>query len=84
MSHRQAPVTRRTGKRREVVMRRACSARLRRAMFHWACGTMQRTPSSRAIYAAARARGQSHGRALRELADRLLFANRDAADPEAV
>jgi transposase len=67
-----APVTRRSGKRREVVMRRACSARLRRAMSHWACGSMQRTPSSRAIHAAARARGQSHGRALRGLADRLL------------
>jgi transposase len=67
-----APVTRRSGKRREVVMRRACSARLRRAMFHWAFGSMQRTPHGRAIYAAARARGQSHGRALRGLADRLL------------
>jgi transposase len=67
-----APVTRRSGKRRTVLMRYACSARLRRAMYHWALGSMQRTSASRAIYAAARARGHSHGRALRGLADRLL------------
>jgi transposase len=67
-----APVTRRSGKRRTVVMRYACSARLRRAMYHWAFGSMQRTPYGRTVYAAARARGHSHGRALRGLADRLL------------
>lgn len=67
-----APVTRRSGKRRVVVMRYACNARLRRAMYHWAFASMQRTPSSRSVYAAARARGHSHGRALRGLADRLL------------
>lgn len=67
-----APVTRRSGKRRTVVMRHACSARLRRAMYHWAFASVQRMPYSRAIYAAARARGHSHGRALRGLADRLL------------
>lgn len=67
-----APVTRRSGKRRAVVMRYACSARLRRAMYHWAFSSMQRTAYSRSIYVAARARGHSHGRALRGLADRLL------------
>jgi len=67
-----APVTRRSGKRRTVAMRYACSARLRRAMYHWAFASMQRTPYSRAVYTAARARGHSHGRALRGLADRLL------------
>jgi transposase len=67
-----APVTRRSGKRRVVAMRYACSARLRRAMYHWAFASMQRTPYGRAVYAAARARGHSHGRALRGLADRLL------------
>jgi len=67
-----APVTRRSGKRRVVTMRRACSGRLRQAMYHWAFGSMQRDPRSRAIYAAARTRGQTHGRALRGLADRLL------------
>lgn len=69
-----APVTRRSGKRRVVMMRRACSGRLRDAMHHWAFASMQRDPRSRAIYAAARTRGQPHGRALRGLADRLLRA----------
>ena len=67
-----APVTRQSGKRRVVTMRRACSGRLRQAMYHWAFGSMQRDPRSREIYAAARRRGQTHGRALRGLADRLL------------
>lgn len=67
-----APVTRRSGKRGTVVMRSACSGRLRRAMYHWAFVSMQRTPHSRTIYLAARQRGQTHGRALRGLADRLL------------
>lgn len=67
-----APVTRQSGRRREVIMRRACSARLREAMYHWARCSVQSSARSRAIYAAARARGQSHGRALRGLADRLL------------
>jgi len=67
-----APVTRRSGKRRAVVMRHACSHRLRRAMYHWAFASVQHAPYSRAVYAAARARGHSHGRALRGLADRLL------------
>jgi len=83
-----APVTRRSGKRKTVVMRRACSSRLRRAMYHWAFCSMQRSARSREIYAAARARGQSHGRALRGLADRLLrmlvaiLKTRTPFDPE--
>jgi len=67
-----APVTRQSGKRRVVTMRRACSGRLRQAMYHWAFASVQRDPRSREIYAAARTRGQTHGRALRGLADRLL------------
>lgn len=67
-----APVTRRSGKQRVVSMRRACSARLRHALYHWARCSAQRSAHCHAIYAAARARGQSHGRALRGLADRLL------------
>lgn len=67
-----APVTRQSGRRKVVVMRRACNDRLRRALYHWSRCSVQRSQRSRAIYAAARARGQSHGRALRGLADRLL------------
>lgn len=67
-----APVTKQSGKRRVVAMRRACSARLREALYHWARCSVQRSTHCRSIYTAARARGQSHGRALRGLADRLL------------
>lgn len=67
-----APVTRQSGKRRTVTMRRACSARLRQATFHWARCSALNDPHSRAIYDAARQRGHSHGRALRGLADCLL------------
>jgi transposase len=83
-----APVTRRSGKRCTVMMRRACSARLRRALYHWARCSTQSDPRSKAIYAAARQRGQSHGRALRGLADRLLrvliamLRTRSRYDPE--
>jgi transposase len=71
-----APVTRNSGKRSGprsvVVMRRACSIRLRDAVYHWARIASQHDPKSRVAYAALRARGQTHGRALRAVADRLL------------
>jgi transposase len=67
-----APVTKRSGKSRVVVRRQACHRRLANAMYHWARVAMQRDPVSRAKYAALRARGHSHGRALRSVADRLL------------
>jgi transposase len=72
-----APVTIQSGKvrtrrNRRVQMRRACDTLLRDAMFHWAGEATRRDPWSRAMYAALRARGHSHGRALRGIADRLL------------
>lgn len=67
-----APVTRQSGKGRRVVMRRACSRRLRNAVYHMARVFMQRDPDGRTRYLAHRAKGHSHGRALRSLADRLL------------
>ena len=67
-----APVTKQSGRRRTVMMRYACNARLRDAAYHWARTGMQRDPASRTYYAALRARGHSHGRALRSVADRLL------------
>ncbi len=68
-----APVTRQSGKRRVVVMRRACNPRLREAAYHWARISMQLDPISRRRYHAFRQRGHSHGRALRGVADRLLL-----------
>lgn len=67
-----APVTRRSGKRCVVVMRKACHGRLRRAVYHWARVAAQCDPSWAARYQAMRSRGHSHGRACRGLADRLL------------
>jgi transposase len=67
-----APVTRRSGKRCIVVMRKACHMRLRSALYHWARVAIQHDPTSRDRYAALRARGHGHGRALRSVADRLL------------
>jgi transposase len=67
-----APVTKQSGRRRLVIMRRACNVRLREAVYHWARVSTQRDPRTRASYAAARQRGHSHARALRGVADRLL------------
>lgn len=67
-----APVTKRSGKSCIVVRRQACHDRLANAMYHWARVATQYDPRSRAKYAALRARGHSHGRALRSIADRLL------------
>jgi transposase len=67
-----APVTKRSGKSCRVEMRQACSNRLRTAVYHWARVATQHDARSRSRYAALRARGHSHGRALRTVADRLL------------
>jgi len=67
-----APVTRQSGKRAHVVMRQACSGRLRNALYHWARVASQVDAHAKRRYAHARARGQTHGRALRGLADWLL------------
>lgn len=68
-----APVTRRSGKSCMVVRRYACNQRLALAMYHWARVATQCDPASKRRYAELRSRGHSHGRALRSLADRLLF-----------
>lgn len=67
-----APVTRRSGKSCTVSRRYAHHSRLANAAYHWARTAAQHDATSRAKYAALRARGHSHGRALRSVADRLL------------
>jgi transposase len=67
-----APVTKRSGKSCFVVRRYACHRRLANAVFHWARVAIQHDAISRAKYAALRARGHGHARALRSVADRLL------------
>lgn len=68
-----APITRRSGKGRPVVlMRQACNDRLRNATYHWARVASQNDDYCRNQYRALRARGCQHGRACRTVADRLL------------
>jgi transposase len=67
-----APVTKQSGRRSTVVMRYACNARLREAAYHWARVGARADPASRVYYGQLRARGHSHARALRSVADRLL------------
>ena len=68
----QAPVTRRSGKSRTVGRRYACHPRLANALYHWARVASQIDEKCQAKYEALRARGHSHGRALRSIGDRLL------------
>jgi transposase len=68
-----APVTRRSGKTCIVVRRHACDERLQNAVYHWCRVAIQHDPISRQRYAELRRRGHSHARALRGVADRLLY-----------
>jgi transposase len=67
-----APITKRSGKSRIVLMRQAVHVRLRNSVYHWARVAVQHDLRSKAKYAALRARGHGHGRALRSVADRLI------------
>lgn len=67
-----APVTKRSGKSRAVERRLARHPRLANALYHWARVAVQHDLRSRAKYAELRKRGHTHGRALRQVADRLL------------
>src|SRR5499433_3063637 len=67
-----APVTKQSGKRRQVVMRHGCNLRLRHALYHMARVAMQRDAHFSSVYVALRAKGQRHGQALRNIGDRLL------------
>jgi transposase len=67
-----APVTRRSGKRCVVSVRRAAHVRLRLALYHWSRVAIQYDVASRTRYAQLRECGHSHPRALRSVADRLL------------
>ena len=68
-----APVTKQSGRVRTVTRRLAVHDRLRDALGYWASGAVQKDPASKARYQALRARGHGHHRALRSVADRLLF-----------
>jgi len=67
-----APITRQSGKKKVVLMRRGCNERLRNALYHWSRTSIVWDAASKKRYAALRACGHSHGRALRAMADRWL------------
>lgn len=67
-----APVTQRSGKRCQVIMRRSCIQLLRNALYHWARIAVMRDPHFRFHYDSLRARGHRHARALRGVMDRIL------------
>jgi transposase len=68
-----APVTKRSGKRAFFVhMRYACKRCLRDALYHWAKTSVVYDAAARDYYRQLRARGHSHARALRSVADRWL------------
>jgi len=67
-----APVTLQSGKKKIVLMRYSCNERLRNALYHWAFASIAHDPAAKRFYAASRARGQTHARALRGFADRQL------------
>lgn len=83
-----APVTKQSGKSKQVGMRYRCNGRLRTAFYHWARTSVQHDARSKQQYARLRAVGHSHGRALRGVADRLLavliamLKSGQAYDPE--
>jgi transposase len=67
-----APITHQSGKKKVVLMRRGCNERLRNALYHWARVSVIFDSKSKKLYASMRARGHSHGRSLRGMADRWL------------
>ena len=68
-----APITKQSGGTRYVVMRQVCQPRLRVALHLAALRASRIDPKLGDLYLRARARGQSVGRALRNIVDRLLF-----------
>lgn len=67
-----APVTRRSGKTTNIVMRRGCNARLRQCLHHVASSAARCNPRFAAQYQRLRDAGHSHARAVRGVADRIL------------
>jgi transposase len=67
-----APLTKASGRTREVVARAACNRFLRQALLWWAFCSLPRSAWARAFYDRQRAGGRGHFKALRALANRWL------------
>ena len=67
-----SPVTKASGKQRLVMVRIGGNRRLADLGYMWAYGTLRNSPGARRYYDAQRARGKSHAKALRALANRMV------------
>jgi len=67
-----SPITRASGKHHVVLARSARNKRLSDACYLWAFATLTASPGARAFYDQHRSRGDTHNRALRALANRLV------------
>lgn len=67
-----SPITKASGTRRVVLARYARNRRLADACYLWAFTAMNASPGARAFYDQRRAGGDTHHRALRALANRLV------------
>ena len=67
-----SPITRASGKHRVVLARYARNRRLADACYLWAFAALTASPGARAFYDQRRAAGDTHHRALRALANRLV------------
>ena len=65
-----SPITRASGRYRVVLARYARNKHLADACYQWAFASMLASPGARAFYDARRARGDTHNRAIRALANR--------------
>ena len=67
-----SPITKASGTRRVVLARFARNRRLADACQWWAFASLTASPGARAFYDQRRAAGDTHNRALRALANRLV------------
>jgi transposase len=67
-----SPITRASGKSRVVLARYARNRRLADACYLWAFAAITASPGAKAFYDSRRQAGDSHSRALRALANRLV------------
>ena len=67
-----SPITRASGKHHVVLARYARNRRLADACYQWAFATLTASPGARAFYDQRRTAGDTHHRALRALANRLV------------
>jgi hypothetical protein len=67
-----SPITKASGKQRVVLARYARNRRLADACYQWAFTALTTSPGARTFYDQRRATGDTHHRALRALANRLV------------